>query len=132
MAKKMIKNNKKPKKEATINDLMAVVNNLSERMDKRFEEQEVRLEKMMDEKTEGLAVIVNKSFESVEIKLGKMATKDDVNLLREDMNNKFEKVNNSIEGMSIKLDNLTDVAYADHRPRIINLENRTQKLEASR
>lgn len=132
MTKKIIKDNKNPKKEATINDLMVVVSNLSERMDKRFEEQEIRLEKMMDEKIEGLAVMVNKSFESVEIKLGKMATKDDVNLLREDMNDKFGKVNNSIEKISIKMDNLADVVYADHRPRIISLENRTQKLEASR
>lgn len=132
MTKKIIKDNKNPKKEATINDLMVVVSNLSERMDKRFEEQEIRLEKMMDEKIEGLAVMVNKSFESVEIKLGKMATKDDVNLLREDMNDKFGKVNNSIEKISIKMDNLADVVYADHRPHIISLENRTQKLEASR
>lgn len=138
MAKKIIIN-KNPKKEATINDLVVVVNSLSERMDKgfakvdkqfvevndRFTEQEIKMEKMMDEKIEGLAIIVSKSFE-------KMATKNDVNLLREDMNEKFEKVNNSIEKISIKMDSLADVVYADHRPRIISLENRTQKLESAR
>ncbi|MEK7104801.1 MAG: hypothetical protein AAB868_02055 [Patescibacteria group bacterium] len=163
--------NKNLKKEATINDLVVVVNNLSERMDKgfskvdkrfkeqdisinnrfdevdnrfkkidnrfdevndRFTEQEIKLEKMMDEKIEGLAVMVNKSFESVEKKLENMATKDELNLLRQDMDKKFDKVNNSIEKISIKMDNLADVVYADHRLRIISLENRTQKLEASR
>lgn len=163
--------NKNLKKEATINDLVVVVNNLSERMDKgfskvdkrfkeqdisinnrfdevdnrfkkidnrfdevndRFTEQEIKLEKMMDEKIEGLAVMVNKSFESVEKKLENMATKDELNLLRQDMDKKFDKVNNSIEGISIKMDKMADTVYLDHRIRIVNIENRTQKPEASR
>ena len=63
----------------------------------------------------------------MEKKLENMATKDEPNLLRQDMDKKFDKVNNSIEKISIKMDNLADVVYTDHRPRIISLENRTQK-----
>ena len=152
--------NKKSNKEITIGDLAVAINNLSVKMDSkfnevdsrfnkidkrfvkidnqfnkvndRFKEQEVKLGKMMDEKIEDLAVMVNKSFESVEIRLEKTATKDDLNLLRQDMDGKFDKVNNSIEKMGIKLDNLADVMYVDHRQRIINLENRMQKMESSR
>src|SRR3989339_232689 len=136
--------NKNLKKETTMNDLAVAIGNLSERMDKRFNEvnnrfteQEIKLEKMMDEKVEDLAVIVNKSFVSVTskidaIKLDTTANKDDLNSLRQDMNNKFDQVNNSIERMSLKMDKMADVVYLDHRIRIVNLENRTQKLEASR
>src|SRR3989338_995275 len=136
--------NKNPKKETTMDDLAVAIGNLSERMDKRFSEvndrftkQEIKLEKMMDEKVEDLAVMVNKSFVSVTtkidaIKLDTTATKDDLNSLRQDMNNKFDQVNNSIEGMSLKMDKMADVVYLDHRIRIVNLENRTQKLETSR
>jgi len=127
-----------------MNDLAAAIGNLSERMDKRFNEvddrfteQEIKLEKMMDEKVEDLAVMVNKSFVSVTakidaIKLDTAANKNDLNSLRQDMNNKFDQVNNSIERMSLKMDKMADVVYLDHRVRIVNLENRTQKLEASR
>ena len=86
----------------------------------------------MDEKIEDLAVMVNKSFESVTAKIDNMATKDELNLLRQDMNSKFDKVNNSIEGISLKMDKMADIVYLDHRIRIVNLENRTQKLEAHR
>ena len=139
-----ITGNKNLKKETTMNDLAAAIGNLSERMDKRFNEvddrfteQEIKLEKMMDEKVEDLAVMVNKSFVSVTakidaIKLDTAANKNDLNSLRQDMNNKFDQVNNSIERMSLKMDKMADVVYLDHRVRIVNLENRTQKLEASR
>ncbi|MCK6462889.1 MAG: hypothetical protein L6Q29_03685 [Candidatus Pacebacteria bacterium] len=91
---------------------------------KRFKEQEIKLEKMMDDKIEDLAVMINRSFE-------KVATKDEVNLLREDMNKNFDKVNDTVEKISIKPDNLADKVYADHNPRIVNLENKMQKLESA-
>lgn len=107
MTNKKIKN-KKQKKEATINDLAVV----------------------MDNKIEELALMINRSFETLAAKNDVNLLKNDVMSLREDMNKGFDKVNNSIEKMSTHMDNLADVVYADHRPRIIDLENRTHKLES--
>ena len=108
---------------AKINDKFAKIDGQFVEVNNQFKKQEIKLEKMMDDKIEDLALMISKSFE-------KIATKDEVNLLRNEMNEKFDKVNNSIEKISIHMDNLVDVVYSDHRPRIINLENRTQKLES--
>lgn len=70
------------KQEISIDKRFDEVDKRFDEVNDHFAEQEIKMEKMMDEKIEDLAVMVNKSFE-------KMATKDDVNLLRKDMNDKF-------------------------------------------
>ena len=78
---------------------------------------------MKEENTtiENLAIMVKEGFDSIE---GKMATKEDLNDLKIDMENQFSEVNR-------RLDNIEFLIAKQHEGRIERLEDKSREVDGS-
>ena len=95
--KKMEENNNQAKKELTLEDLSAQMASGFEQVDKRFKESREHTKKLVDEKIEELAIMINNSFSGVEGRLDKVECdirdiKNDTGEIKANLNKKVDVV----------------------------------------